>query len=149
MSAIIPIAKVPISIRPAVAGDLAFIDSLQTTHVKAVGFMRTKQLEEKIARGDVLVAWASRPCSLEEGMGETPMLREEPVGYVISHDQYFKRDDVGIVYQMNIAPGQQRKLIGAMLLKAVFERAAYGCKLFCCWCAQDLRANYFWESMGF
>src|SRR5439155_19340694 len=24
-----------------------------------------------------------------------------------------------------------------------------GCKLYCCWCAQDLEANYFWESMGF
>ncbi len=31
----------------------------------------------------------------------------------------------------------------------MFERAAYGCKLFCCWCAQDIRANYFWESLGF
>jgi hypothetical protein len=34
-------------------------------------------------------------------------------------------------------------------LKAVFDRAAYGCKLFCCWCAQDLPANRFWEAMGF
>jgi hypothetical protein len=24
-----------------------------------------------------------------------------------------------------------------------------GCKLFCCWCAQDLAANRFWEAMGF
>src|SRR5207249_1659370 len=29
------------------------------------------------------------------------------------------------------------------------DRAAYGCKLFCCWCAQDIEANYFWESLGF
>jgi hypothetical protein len=36
-----------------------------------------------------------------------------------------------------------------MLVQAMFERAAYGCKLFCCWCAQDLAANYFWESIGF
>jgi hypothetical protein len=50
---------------------------------------------------------------------------------------------------MNVSPGAQRKLVGAMLLKAVFERAAYGCRLFCCWCAQDLDANYFWESLGF
>jgi hypothetical protein len=31
----------------------------------------------------------------------------------------------------------------------MFERAAYGCRLFCCWCAQDIEANYFWESLGF
>jgi hypothetical protein len=35
------------------------------------------------------------------------------------------------------------------MLKAQFERSAYGCKLYCCWCAQDLEANRFWEAMGF
>jgi hypothetical protein len=60
-----------------------------------------------------------------------------------------KRDDVGIVYQLNVLPLKQRHLIGATLIKAVFERAAYGCRLFCCWCAQDIQANWFWESIGF
>ncbi len=73
----------------------------------------------------------------------------EPVGYCIGNDQYFKRDDVGIIYQMNVVPGRQRGFIGASLLKAQFERSAYGCKLYCCWCAQDIAANRFWESMGF
>jgi hypothetical protein len=50
---------------------------------------------------------------------------------------------------MNVAPGKQRGLIGATLLKAQFERSAYGCKLYCCWCAQDIAANRFWEAMGF
>ncbi len=50
---------------------------------------------------------------------------------------------------MNVAPAKHRGLIGATLLKAMFDRAAYGCKLFCCWCAQDIEANYFWESLGF
>jgi hypothetical protein len=50
---------------------------------------------------------------------------------------------------MNIMPGAQRKLVAAALLKEVFDRAPYGCKLFCCWCRQDLSANHFWESMGF
>ena len=50
---------------------------------------------------------------------------------------------------MNVVPGRQRGLVGATLLKAAFDRAAYGCKLFCCWCAQDLAANRFWEAMGF
>jgi hypothetical protein len=72
-----------------------------------------------------------------------------PVGYLIGNDQYFKRDDVGIIYQINIAEGKRRSLVGAALLKAQFERSAYGCKLYCCWCAQDIEANRFWESMGF
>src|SRR5213078_4657613 len=45
--------------------------------------------------------------------------------------------------------GEQRRLIGATLLRAAFDRAAYGCRLFCCWCAQDIAANHFWESLGF
>lgn len=59
------------------------------------------------------------------------------------------RDDVGIIYQLNVVPIRQRGLIGASLIKEVFARAAYGCRLFCCWCAQDIQANYFWESIGF
>jgi hypothetical protein len=72
-----------------------------------------------------------------------------PVGYLIGNDQYFKRDDVGIIYQMNVLPEYRRSLVAASLLKAQFERSAYGCKLYCCWCAQDIDANHFWEAMGF
>src|SRR4029450_1681532 len=94
-----------------------------------------------IEMGGVLVARPSRPC-----MGGTPM---PLLGYVISRDRYLKRDELGVIYQLCVAPGHQRGLIGATLVKSVFERAAYGCRLFCCWCAQDLEANYFWESLGF
>jgi hypothetical protein len=138
MSAIVPIApplpRCPVTIRPAVAGDYPFIDRLQGMHSKALGFMPKAQLEGKIKLGHVLIAEDEARL---------------PIGYCMSQDRYFKRDDVGIIYQMNVAPGAQRKLVGAMLLKEVFERAAYGCRLFCCWCAQDLDANYFWESLGF
>jgi hypothetical protein len=68
---------------------------------------------------------------------------------VIGTDRYFKHDDVGIVYHLNVAPGKQRGFVGATLLKAMFDRAAYGCRLFCCWCAQDIEANRFGEAMGF
>lgn len=68
---------------------------------------------------------------------------------MIGQDRYFKRDDVGIIYQLNVAPGKRRGLIGAHLLQAQFERSAYGCRLYCCWCAQDIEANRFWEAMGF
>jgi hypothetical protein len=73
----------------------------------------------------------------------------EPVGYCASRDRYLKRDELGVIYQLCVAPGHQRGLIGATLIQAVFNRAAYGCRLFCCWCAQDLAANHFWEAMGF
>src|SRR5205823_353182 len=71
------------------------------------------------------------------------------LGYCISRDRYLKRDELGIIFQLCVAPGEQRKLVGAALVREVFARSAYGCKLYCLWCAQDLEANYFWESMGF
>src|SRR4029078_7667153 len=73
----------------------------------------------------------------------------ERVGYLIGNDQYFKHDDIGIIYQINVVEGKRRGLVAATVLKGQFDRSAYGCKLYCCWCAQDLPANYFWESMGF
>ena len=33
-----------------------------------------------------------------------------------------KRDELGVVYQLCVAPGVQRKLVGAALVKAAFER---------------------------
>src|SRR5687768_13648793 len=116
--------------------DLPFIDGLQKLHARQVGWMPTKQLGGKIAAGHVLLATDNSQLAT-------------PLGYCIGHDQYFKRDDVGIIYQMNVAPGKQRAFVGATLLKAMFDRSAYGCRLFCCWCAQDIEANRFWESMGF
>jgi Acetyltransferase (GNAT) family len=136
--AIVPVSRVPITVRAATIGDYPFIDRLQDMHSKALGFMPKAQLEGKIARGEVLVAE-------DDGTGGARL----PIGYCISSDRYFKHDDVGIIYQMNLSPGVQRKLVGATLLRAVFERAPYGCRLFCCWCAQDLNANHFWESLGF
>jgi hypothetical protein len=53
------------------------------------------------------------------------------------------------VFQLCVTPGSQRQLVGATLLREAFDRSAYGCRLYCCWCAQDLAANYFWESLGF
>src|SRR5688572_3615743 len=133
-TAMIPVARCAVAIRPAVAGDYAFVDRLQDMHSKALGFMRKAALEGKIKLGEVLIA--------EDEM-------RLPIGYCMSSNRYLKRDELGIIYQMNIVPGAQRKLVAATLLKAVFERAPYGCKLFCCWCRQDLDANHFWESMGF
>ena len=133
-TAIVPIPQTDVSVREATPDDVPFIDSLQKVHRTQVGFMPAGQILGKIEAHEVIVA-------VDEA--------GTPVGYCIGTDRYFKHDDVGIIYQLNVAPGRQRGFVGATLLKAIFDRAAYGCKLFCCWCAQDIEANRFWESMGF
>jgi hypothetical protein len=67
----------------------------------------------------------------------------------MGQDRYFKHDNVGLIHQMNVAPERQRGFVGMTLLKALFDRAAYGCLLYSCWCAQDIDANRFWEALGF
>jgi GNAT superfamily N-acetyltransferase len=123
-----------VSVRTALLSDGPFIDALQKMHTHMVGWFPRKQLEVYIEAEHVLIA--------EDDA-------QSPLGYCIAKDRYMKRDDVGIIYQLNILPLAHRKLIGAALVKATFERAAYGCRLFSCWCAQDLQANWFWESIGF
>lgn len=125
-----------VAVRPAVLSDYPFIDALQKANSKAVGFMWEKAIKGHIEKGNVLVA-------------ETSSNAREPVGYVIGVDRYLKRDELGVIYQMNVVPELRRSLVAANLLKAKFERSAYGCRLYCCWCAQDLEANRFWEAMGF
>lgn len=130
----LPKPRLDVSTRLATKEDVPFIDMLQKMHGHMVGWFPTKQLEANIAGEHILIA--------EDAGGN-------PVGYCIAKDQYMKRDDVGIVYQLNVLPLRHRHLVGATLVKATFDRAAYGCKLFCCWCAQDIQANFFWESIGF
>lgn len=124
-----------IHIRLAVpeSNDIRLIDALQKKFSRNLGFAPLGQLTKNIADGHVLIAEQDRRF----------------VGYCVSRDRYDRNDSVGIVYQLAVVEGKQRGLIGATLIKEVFNRAAYGCKLFCCWCAQDLEANYFWESLGF
>ncbi len=144
-----PEPRIEINIRAAVPGndDFAFIDELQKPHTKALGFMHRGTLEGYIASGDVLIAETPPPTAPDGS--PLPGARGVPLGYCMGRDRYFKREDVGILYQLVIIPEKRRDFIGAALVKAMFEKAAYGCKLFCAWCAQDLEANHFWESIGF
>jgi hypothetical protein len=152
-----------IAVRVATLGgdDFAFIDALQKKHSHMVGFLKRPALQKHIELGRVLIAEES---SGPEACGLSPEASSDlavplkpqvsgpkpvPVGYCLSQDRYFRRDDCGLVTQLNVVPTKQRGLIGATLIKEVFNRASYACKLFCCWCAQDLEANSFWESMGF
>ena len=155
-----PEPRLPISIRVARLdkADLKFIDQLQKKHSKMVGFMPLNQLEKRINSGGVLIAEQTSDEVTEKRSDEVASLSHSvtqslshsaPVGYCIFADKYFKREDLGIIYHLNITPGKQRGLVGAALVKAAFESCPWGVKLFCCWCAQDLQANYFWESIGF
>ena len=129
----LPTPNAPISVRLGTREDIPFIDALQKKHDKALGFFPRAQLEGYIDNEWLLIA----------------EMNGVPVGYVASRDRYLKRDELGVIYQLCVSPNVQRGLIGASLIKAVFERSAYGCKLYCCWCAQDLAANKFWEALGF
>jgi hypothetical protein len=142
---------------------------LQKQHSKALGFLHHKALEGKVAAGHVLIAEGAddeaRPSGSAIAERDVAVVSptspaaialpdgraswREPLGYVIGNDRYYKRDDVGAVFQMAVVPKARRGLVAATLLKSLFERAAYGCKLYCCWCAKDLDANRFWEAMGF
>lgn len=133
MTQIIPLPKIDITTRIATMADLPFVDALQKAHHRELGFFPRAQMEGYLKNEWMIIA---------ENAGI-------PVGYCASRDRYLKRDELGAIFQLCVAPGKQRGLIGASLLKDVFERASYGTRLFCCWCAQDLQANYFWEAMGF
>src|SRR5688572_30043655 len=163
MNAIVPIPRSEIAIRTATMEDLPFLDSLQKQYNKALGFFPRAQMEGYVRSGWVLVAEQGRDGETERrrdevrgGASSTPSLRHSvssslprPLGYIASRDRYLKRDELGVIYQLCVERGAQRSLVGAALVRAALDRSAYGCRLFCCWCAQDLAANHFWESLGF
>ena len=153
----VPAPKVAIATRVGTLADLAWIDALQKQHSKQLGFFPRAQMEGYLERGWVVVAEeVGSPQSAVGGKAgdslqtaDGRLQTHSALGYVASRDRYLKRDELGAIFQLCVRPDVQRGYIGAALLKSVFERAAYGCRLFCCWCAQDLAANRFWEAMGF
>ena len=129
----LPRPAADVGVREATTADVAFMDALQKANGRALGWFPTKQFEGYVEMRAVLVA---------ESGGRA-------VGYVIARDRYGGRDDVGAVYQLAVSEDARRRNVGARLVEAALARAAYGCRLFCCWCAQDLAANEFWQAMGF
>ncbi|MEM7806675.1 MAG: GNAT family N-acetyltransferase [Planctomycetota bacterium] len=155
------------AIRPGTADDLAWIDEMQKAHREQLGFLPFVALQQKIDRGEVLVAESLKleGGSLKGQNAETddpsasssfkippssfPSSAGSPRGFLIASDRYRSRDEVGLITQMCVVPEARRSLVAAALLQAQFDRSAYGCRLYSCWCAQDLEANRFWEAMGF
>lgn len=157
----LPPPRCPVKIRVAREQDLPFIDALQKMHTHMVGWFPHQQMAAYVSGGHVLIAesWNEQKSEVRDQKSENanltsdirPLTSSSPiqVGYCIAKDRYSGRDDVGIIYQLNVIPARQKHLVGVMLIKATLERAAYGCRLFSCWCAQDIQANYFWEALGF
>ena len=150
------VSRVPISIRKATEADLPFIDGLQKKHSRELGFLPAAALVGKIELGQVLVAEGSMQTAdgrKDTGLAPSPPTAycplPTPVGYLIAADRYFKRDEIGYITQINIVPEYRRHLVAGQLLQYQFDHSAYGCRLYSCWCAQDLKANEFWEAMGF
>ena len=88
-------------VRAAAAGDLKFIDHLQSRFSHQVGYLPLVALEKKIKQGQVWV-------SLERG---------QPAGYVLGASGYKRRDDVAIIYQSAIDYSAQRRLLGTLLVE--------------------------------
>src|SRR2546423_292055 len=113
---LIPMPRLPITVRPATLADLPFIDALQKKNSKQVGFMQTAALEGKIKAGNVLIAEEPSPlpspCVQGEGEGR--------VGYCIGDDQDFKSEVVGVIYPMDIGTGRYVGVFGAKLLTVMF-----------------------------
>jgi len=74
MNQIIPIPRCDVSFRVATLADLPFLDSLQKKHSKALGFMRTQQLEGYIEMGAVLIAESVASCQLPVASGSQRIL---------------------------------------------------------------------------
>jgi ribosomal protein S18 acetylase RimI-like enzyme len=155
----LPEPKVDISIRLGTLDDLPAVDRLMKANSKALAFLPTQALEGKVRLKELLVAEdVRRQTSDGRGVSGTDTsltsdfssLKSTLAGYLIGNDRYKSRDELGVIYQLCVEPTYRRSLVAANLLKARFETSAYGCKLYCCWCAQDLKdASRFYESMGF
>ena len=78
MNAIVPIPRCSMTVRPAVAADVPFMDRLQKLHGKALGYFPTKQFEGYVQSGGVLIAEDERGAEEETGrQGETATRRED------------------------------------------------------------------------
>src|SRR5262245_18011653 len=134
----IPIPRSELSFRLGTLADFPFLDSLQKKHSKALGYFPTKQFEDYIKTGGVLIAESRvaesgvASCQLpvaSEGAGDAHLLATgnsqlaTPLGYVISRDRYLSPDELGVVFQLCVVDGHLRKFVGAALVREAFARS--------------------------
>ncbi|MGI9013412.1 MAG: hypothetical protein ACR2GY_04090 [Phycisphaerales bacterium] len=127
--------------------DMKNIDALHKANIDGLGYWQRGRFEGAIEQQRVLIAETIPPCCPDGKPVDG--IRGSMLGFLIYTDKYSKREDVGCIYAVCVHEIRQRGLIGAALVQNAFERMPYSVKLCCCWCAQDLDAGYFWESLGF
>lgn len=123
-----------ISVRPAIATDITFIDQLQKMMGHELGFRYLAEYEKAIADGACI--YVAIDCN---GV---------PFGFIFGKDRYKSQDHVGIIYQLAVVPVKRRSQLASMLVAAFIAGSCRSMKLLCCWCGQDLPANKFWLGIG-
>jgi len=132
----LPVPAMPqsLTIRPGTAADEPFIDHCQKLFKGHLGFLYQGTIAKRVQRGEVLVVVDAA---------------KSWVGYIMGTTAYDKNDAVSRIDQIAVVPSLQRGQIGGALLREWISRLPYGVRLICCWCAQDLKENRFWEAQGF
>lgn len=118
-----------IDVRQAVQADLRYVVSLMRANRESVGGLAVPALQERIARGTLLLA----------------LVNDDPVGYVM----YDLRGGVIRIPQACIQYDARRRRYGVALMNRLLERHADALREVSLRCAADLEANVFWRDMGF
>jgi len=106
---------------------------LQKKFRKQVGFLPRQALEEKVAKGQVSIAF-------ENG---------EPAAYILGQGSYHRDPVFGIIFQAAVSYDARRRLLGTALVQHFMDCMQPHVRLIGLWCAQDIEANEFWSACGF
>lgn len=132
--AIVPSMREPFHIRKATMHDYEFIEQMQRHFSNELGFSYRAIIHKRLAAGMMDVAVDSKGVHM---------------GFIHGNYAYGGQEQLAIVFQLAVVELFHRRLVGACLLHNFMKAAPWGNRLICCWCAQDLPANRFWEGMGF
>ena len=119
-----------IEVRPAVAADVVYIDSLQRANLEALSFYPRAVFEREVENARIVLA----------------LLNGEPAGYLY-HGAF---SPVLKIHQACIQYDARGRLYGAQLVSWLIEmcRLASVCSI-SLRCGSDISANEFWKAMGF
>ncbi len=117
-------------VRPAVLGDLSYVDSLQRKNATALSFYPKVVFEREIQAGRVVLA----------------LENDDPAGYC----WHGAMDDICRIHQACIQYDIRGQLHGAAIVKWIEDLAtAAGSRCVSLRCAADIEANGFWKAMGY